>query len=178
MECYEGRRRDIGDPAHRYYKLQWKGLAEETWVLSRYMKCAGLIKEYFAETELNTSSELIGSIDTKNENRWRWCNQAHKRAQDLKGHYTRRCPSMPGKRAGSRTERAVLRNKQKEVRKDAGEIYLEGPLLENVFNFKYVGFTASADCVFRHAVAVRLAQEKARFGQLWKIWGSNITKSA
>ena len=71
---------------------------------------------------------------------------------------------MPGKRAGSRIERAVLRNKQKEVQKDAGEIYLEGSLLENVFDFKYVGFTASADGDFRHAIAVRLAQAQARFG--------------
>ena len=64
---------------------------------------------------------------------------------------------MPGKRARSRTERAVLRNKQTEVQTDASEIYLEGSLLENVFDFKYVRFTASTDGDFRHVVAIRLA---------------------
>ena len=50
--------------------------------------------------------------------------------------------------------------------------------MTNVFDFKYLGFTFSADGDFRQAISVRMAQAKARFGQLWQIWGSELPRSA
>ena len=35
-----------------------------------------------------------------------------------------------------------------------------------------------ADGDFRQAISVRLAQAKAKFGQLWQIWGSMLPRSA
>ena len=63
------------------------------------------------------------------------------------------------------------------VKSEALETALNNKLLSSHEHLKkgvfspplYVGFTASADNDFRHAVAVRLAQAKARFGRLWKI---------
>jgi hypothetical protein len=60
----------------------------------------------------------------------------------------------------------------------AGQVFLEETLLTNVFDFKYLGFTFSADGDFRQAISVRMAQAKARFGQLWQIWGSELPRSA
>ena len=38
--------------------------------------------------------------------------------------------------------------------------------------------TFAADGDFRQAVAIRLEKAKARFGMLWKIWGSDLPRSA
>ena len=88
---------------------------------------------HFEEADLNTAAERICSNETQKENMCKWCNKKlkHKTTPALKGHYTKRCWSTPENRAGSRTERAVLRNMQNEVQKDrdASEVYLEGSLL-------------------------------------------------
>ena len=173
-----------GAPANRYYKLKWKGHPDETWVPSRYTKCDDLIREYFTRTNLNTADDLQGSPEAIAENRCPWCNKPYKRPQDLKSHLSRKrdarggCKSKPGTRQGSRTQTAVTRRKQADIQVTAGQVFLEETLLTNVFDFKYLGFTFSADGDFQQAISVRLAQAKARFGQLWQIWGSILPRSA
>ena len=173
-----------GAPNNRYYKIKWKGHPDETWIPSRYAKCEDLIREYFSRTGQNTADDLQGSPAAIAENRCPWCNNPYKRPQDLKGHLTKKrdarggCKSKPGSRQGSRTQTAVTRRKQCDIQAEAGQVFLEETLLSNVFDFKYLGFTFSADGDFRHAISVRMAQAKARFGQLWKIWGSELPRSA
>ena len=110
--------------------------------------------------------------------------QTYKRPPNLKSHLTRKrdarggCNSKPGTRQGSRTQTAVARRKQADIQVTAGQVFLEETILINVFDFKYLGFTFSADGDFRQAISVRMAQAKARFGQLWQIWGSELPRSA
>ena len=70
----------------------------------------------------------------------------------------------------------MTRRKQADIQVTAGQVFLEETFLTNVFDFKYLGFTFSADGDFRQAISVRLAQAKARFGQLWANLWFNITK--
>ena len=43
-------------------------------------------------------------------------------------------------------------------------------LLENVFNFLYLGSDFQANGDHSHAMKVRMAQAKERFGSMWQIW--------
>ena len=80
-------------------------------------------------------------------------------SQDARGG----CKSKPGTRQGSRTQTAVTHRKQAGSQVTEGQVFLEEKLLTNVFDFKYLGFTFSADGDFRQAISVRMAQAKARF---------------
>ena len=60
----------------------------------------------------------------------------------------------------------MRRRKQADIQVITEQVFLEEILLTNVFDFKYLGFTFSTDGDFRQAISVRMAQAKARFGQL------------
>ena len=57
---------------------------------------------------------------------------------------------------------------------EAGQVLLEGTLLENVFSFTYLGSDFQADGNQEQAVKVRMAMAKSVFGHLMSVWNSDL----
>ena len=53
-------------------------------------------------------------------------------------------------------------------------MYCEGYLLENVFNFVYLGFDFQADGAHRNVAIVRMGLAKSVYGKMMAIWKSNL----
>ena len=67
-----------------------------------------------------------------------------------------------------------MKEKKRSLQRQAGEVYCEEYLLENVFNFTYLGSDFQADGVHRNAAIVRMGLAKAVYGKMMKIWKSNL----
>ena len=87
-------------------------------------------------------------------------------------HVTRGCKCKPGSRTGTTTEKAITKQKKKSLQKQQGEVHCEDYLLENVFNFNYLGsdFQADGD----HAAVVGVGLAKSVSGIMVKIWKSDL----
>ena len=92
----------------------------------------------------------------------------------MKTHLTKGCKCKPGSRTGTATEKAMVKEKKRSLQKQAGEAYCEEYLLENVFNFTYLGSDFQADGVHRTAAIVRMGIAKTVYGEMMKIWKSNL----
>ena len=103
-----------------------------------------------------------------------FCNCFGKRHRDLKSHWTRGCASAPRSKVGSKAEAAVKKAKNVKMHNAVGCVELDGVPLENSFNFRYLGFVYQADGNWRHAVEVRMALARMRFGTMYHIWDSKI----
>jgi hypothetical protein len=164
-----------GPPEHRYYKVLWKGYAEsdEYWEPWRHLlNSAAATDKFWAQSELNEES----CIEVEGESRCKWCCRLYTgdyAARSLKSHYTRVCDHEPKSRAGTRAERAVMRQKRKAAQDTLDKVVLQGKGLRNVYEFKYLGHWFTADAGRRYAANVSMAKAKARFGQLWRIWDSS-----
>ena len=51
---------------------------------------------------------------------------------------------------------------------------VQGVELENVYEFKYLGFWFVADADRRYAADVSMTKAATRFGQVWQTWGSSV----
>ena len=162
-----------GSPDRRFYRVKWKGWAEEegSWLHERELQDARQCVEEFWKRAQALRTDCIS---VPGEIRCADCNQAFKREQDLKSHgtCTRGCPGLPASRTGSRTERAVQKSKQVAIQAAAGTVMMGEERLENVFNFDYLGFRFQADGDRVAALTQRMAIARARFGQLHEVWKS------
>ena len=68
----------------------------------------------------------------------------------------------------------VIRDKIARAQVDAGDVFVEGQLLKNVAQFKYLGNRYTVDGNRRFAVEMRMGEAKARFGKLRNIWDSGV----
>ena len=64
------------------------------------------------------------------------------------------------------TEKAMIKQKKKSLQKQIGEVHCEDYLLENVFNFDYLGSEFQADGDHKHATIVRMGLAKSVFGNM------------
>ena len=53
-----------------------------------------------------------------------------------------------------------------------GGVRVGGKLLGDVSNFSYLGSDFQTNGDHPHAMKVRMAQAKERFGSMWQIWGA------
>ena len=58
-----------GNQSFRFYKVEWKGHLEQTWIPHRYGSCSEHIKAYFKRSGNNVTHDLQGSPATNAENR-------------------------------------------------------------------------------------------------------------
>jgi hypothetical protein len=163
-----------GAPEFRFYLVSWVGFAEPTWVPWRRMLGAGqAVDSFWAGSRLNKEA----SIEVAGEHRCRWCNLSYTgayAARSIKSHYTRGCDCEPKSRAGSRAEKAVIKDKIDRAQIAAGDVFVEGQLLKNVAQFKYLGNRFTVVGNRRYAAEVRMGEAKSRFGKLRNIWDSGI----
>ena len=80
-----------------------------------------------------------------------------------------KCDHKPRSRVGTRTERAAIRKKRRAVQQQQEKVVLQGVELQNVYEFKYLGFWFVADADRRYVADVSMT----RLGQMWQIWGSS-----
>ena len=80
----------------------------------------------------------------------------------------------PKPRTGTRAEKDAKRMLIEEAQAKLDKVELMGAQLENVFEFKYLGFTFQAGGDRRRAVAINMAKARARFSKLWNIWDSKV----
>ena len=64
--------------------------------------------------------------------------------------------------------------KAAKMHKAVGFVELTGVPLKSCFNFRYIGFVYQANGNWRHAVEVRMALARTRFGTMYHIWDSKI----
>ena len=105
-----------------------------------------MVEEYWVASGLDKTVRL----KVPGEHRCGQCNKLYKRHQDLKAHWTRKklkggCQLKEGSRAGSLAEKDLKRRQQKVAQADIGEVMLGADMLENVFEFKYLGHLFQAD---------------------------------
>ena len=154
--------------------MLWKGYAEsdehwEPW--GHLLNSAKATDKFWAGSELDRESciEVAGESRCKPE----WCCKLYTgrfAQRSLKIHYTKVCDHEPKSRAGSRAEKAAVRQKRKVAQDGFEKVVLQGKELKNVYELKYLGHWVSADAGRRHAADVSMAKAKARFGQLWQLW--------
>ena len=116
----------------------------------------------------------------QSENRCEWCCRLYEgryAESSLKSHYTKGCDHKPKSRVGTRAERAAIRKKRRAVQQQQEKVMLQGVELENVYEFKYLGFWFVADADRRYAADVSMAKAATRFGQLWQIWAAAYSHS-
>jgi len=130
-----------------------------------------LIEEFWYSQGMTTEDGFIPNLPS--ENRCEWCCRFFRRAQDLKAHHTRGCPARPGARAGSKSERAVQRERRRALQADAARVHMGTNDLESVLDFGYLGSDFDANGDSRRAITVRAAQAKSVFGKLHHIWSSD-----
>ena len=165
-----------GSPGHRFYKVKWRGYSgdESTWEPWRHLINAdNAVSKFWAGSALNKES----CIKVDGESRCKWCCKEYTgpyAERSLKCHYTRGCDCEPKSRVGTRAEKAAKRQMKKSAQQQRGAVLLQGVQLQNVYEFKYLGYWFTADADRRHSVVVSMANAKARFGQLWQIWGSSV----
>ena len=94
----------------------------------------------------------------------------------MKSHHTIgcSCDHKPKSRVGTRAERAAIRKKRRAAQQQQEKVVVQGVGLENVYEFKYLGFWFVADADRRYAADASMAKAATRFGQLWQIWGSSV----
>jgi hypothetical protein len=171
-----------GPPEYRYYQVLWAGYTkaeceEMPWEPARHLLDCAALDEYWANAEAQNTDHLP---EQAGEHRCKWCCKFYKTHAALKGHWTRKiggCDSKPRSKAGTRAEKAVNKAKMVKIHKAADKVLLNGKELKNSFNFRYhwyLGFVFQADGGWRHAVDVRMALARARFGKMHHIWSSNI----
>ena len=159
-----------GPPEHRFYSVCWEGVWEEgkvgwePWTILRNSSTA--IDEFFEHSDWSVGD----SIEVVGEARCVWCNRFYKSSASLKAHHTRGCDCKPGTRVGSKAEKAIIRSKKVKAQEALEPVQLDGTPLNNVFNFKYLGFWYQADGDRRHALRVQIAKAGDRFSRLWHIW--------
>ena len=160
-----------GSPDRRFYFVKWKGwpLEQGSWLHQRELQGAmDRVDDFWEKSSVPRSS----TVSVAGEIRCADCNQQFSREQDRKSHWTRGCPGAVASRAGSRTEKAVQKQKQVEVQAGAGTVTMGEEKLENVFNFGYLGFGFQAEGDREGALTQRMAIARSRFGQLHEIWRS------
>jgi hypothetical protein len=161
-------------PEHRFYKVLWKGWAEsdDYWEPWRHLlNSADATDKFWANSGLDKES----CIEAAGESRCKWCCKLYTGGyadRSLKSHHTKGCDHEPKSRVGTRAEKAAVRQKRKRAQDTLEKVVLQGKELQNVYEFKYLGHWFTADAGRRHAVNIRMAKAKARFGQLWQIWSS------
>ena len=171
-----------GPPERRFFLVKWAGwdIQDATYEPLRHLRKAHeLIDEFWLQhRELNKQDTIeTGFRNPPEIGKWRcvWCCKFYARAQDLKGHQTKAsnkggCKCKPGKRAGTKTEAAVLRQKQIALQASKGQVYLGYHLLKNCYTAKYLGFVFQANGDLSHAMQVRMAQARGTFNKLHEIW--------
>lgn len=172
-----------GSPQFRFYLVRWAGWEEAGWSDSweswrDMLNAAEAVDQFWAGSELSRDS----TIEVAGEVRCCWCNRLYTgeyAARSLKSHHTRKpnsggCKLKPKSRVGSRAERAVIRKKKEDAQGREKHVWIGDHKLKNIYAFKYLGFMFLADGDRRHAVAVRMAIARARFGQMFNIWGSTV----
>ena len=92
----------------------------------------------------------------------------------MKAHHTRGCKIKPKSRVGTRTEKAAKKMLQEEAQALLDKVELKGVKLENIHEFKYLGYTFQAGGDRRRATEINMAKAKTRFGKLWNIWSSTF----
>ena len=135
------------------------------------MNTCAAVEEFWAESSYSVEMTLL---EQAGEHRCHVCNWFGKGHRDLKSHWTRGCASAPRSKVGSKTEAAVKKAKAAKMHKALGCVELAGVPLKNSFNFRYLGFVYQADGNWRHAVEVRMALARTRFGTMYHIWDSKI----
>ena len=120
--------------------------------------------------------DMTSHIKAEGEHRCEWCNKNYELASGLKGHHhTKGCRSKPQCLAkGTRTAKAIRRDKLKRQQDNEATVTLVGNQLNNVFEFSYLGHLFQADGDPFHAVEVRAAMAKATYGKLHEFWSSSI----
>ena len=173
-----------GAPEHRFYLVRWLGwegrVGDPAWAdkwrpWRDMLNASGAVDEFWSTSGLNRES----AIEKAGEIRCSWCNKIYKRAQDLKSHHTRKadkggCKFKPKSRKGSRAEKAAIKCKRSKAQSEKVTVWLGDCKLSNVYAFKYLGFMFQADGDRRQAAIIRMGMAKARFGQLFHIWGSTV----
>jgi hypothetical protein len=166
-----------GDQAHRWFQVRWAGDwgdAQLEWRHSSdLLDCKQVIKDFWKETGLDQTARL----ELDGEHRCGHCNKKYKRDQDLKSHHTRKkkkggCQLREGSRVGTLAEKELKRRQQQAVQADIGRVMLGLDVLENVFEFKYLGHLFQADGCCWQAMLVRLAIAKTIFSKLFAVWDS------
>jgi hypothetical protein len=160
-----------GSPDRRFYRVKWEGFpeAEATWMHRRRLGAAqGIVQDYWAGVAQDTGDTITGA----GEHRCSDCNGQYKRERDLKSHCTKGCALAVASRVGSRAEKAVAKGRQVVLQDAAGVVMMGSRRLQNVFNFKYLGFNFQADGDRLPALQQRMAIAKTRFGELHEAWHS------
>ena len=67
-------------------------------------------------------------------------------------------------KAGSGAEKAVKQHKIELAQAHAGDVYIEGKEIKNVYSFKYRGFNFRADGDRRQAALASMSKARTRFG--------------
>ena len=112
--------------------------------------------------------------DQAGEHSCHFCNWFGKRHRDLKSQWTKGCASTLRRKVGSKAEAAVKKAKAAKMHKEVGCVDIAVVPLKNSFNFRYLGFVYQADGNWIHAVEVRMALARTRFGTMYHIWDSKI----
>ena len=166
-----------GPPERRFYHTKWVGYSKKkaTWEPVRHFQEFGSMECTDDFWAVHPELDMTSHIKAEGEHRCEWCNKNYKLASGLKGHHTKGCRSKPQCLAkGTRTAKAIRRDKLKRQQDNEATVTLFGNQLNNVFDFSYLGHLFQADGDPFHAVEVRAAMVKATYGKLHEFWSSSI----
>jgi len=182
-----------GPPHRRFYKVHWnpgqwpwnpegpKGVRNPSWEPSRFLDgCQGLLADFWEAQPPGVGSDW-DFANPPGEFRCKWCSRQYFGAyagRSLKTHYTKKpkdggCDCVPKNKVGTKTEEAVLRQKQVDLQVEAGTVYIGEDPLYNCFDFRYLGAAFQADGCKRFAPMQRMLKARAVMGRLFDIWKSD-----
>ena len=81
-------------------------------------------------------------------------------------------PPINANRASPASRVSAQGNRRSQLETSKPQVACRHDLLRNVFEFKYLGHHFQADGDPMHAVEVRMAQARSRFGDMHHIWGA------
>lgn len=165
--------RVYGAPEERLYLCQWVGYSmmepDATWEPPTNLTTEQICTFWKDHPELDSAGDNLGG-----EIRCLCCGKLCKSETGRKIHLSS-CKRKPKKQvlvSTSVTVKAATRHKRSQLESEKQQVRCGSDLLKNVFTFKYLGHHFQADGDHMHAIEVRMAQARSRFGDLRHIWSS------
>ena len=150
-------RGDVGSPK-REFLVSWQGYDQQSWEPRHHLHPV-LINNYLHANNLYNH--------TWQGARCSWCDKACKNERGVKVHQ-RTCHMAPDVQqfTGTCAEKKVKKDKLAQAQKAKSQVTCEGSKLENVYQFKYLGSTFTADGETEQDVKRRIAMAMSRMGEL------------